>query len=271
MNSNQRTMKTHLKSLFPDKTLSLYRMKLKLLFFISICLLFTNCKNKTKDLVPVETESKAFNYENDSCKIHIKEVNINNISHYTNSYTIDPFLTMHSDCISLVDLLCILKDIDKTSITLDSKDLENKHYSVIVDQQEKNARQDSMIKSKIMEALPIKIEKNSYTIDTIMISVSDRKKFVKHTNTTISDTIRSKAKISQDSMVFENYTLKDIIALISKEYDKALVLPSKETRRINLKLKKTDWNILEENLKSDLGLALNTVTYQKMNYIVKKK
>jgi len=250
-------------------------MKLKLLFFLSICLLFTDCKNKTKALVHDDTESNTFNYrfnyENDSCKINIKEVNISNICNFTNRYTNEPFLTMHSDCISLEELLCILKDIDKTSIILDSKDLENKYYSVIVDQKVNNARQDSMIKSKIIDALSIKIEKKIYNIDTIMITVSDRKKFVKHTNTTISDTILSKARISQDSMIFENYELEKILALISEEYDNALILASKETRRINLKLKKTDWNILKENLKSDLGLALKTVTYQKLNYIVKRK
>jgi len=250
-------------------------MKLKLLFFLSICLLFTNCKNKTKALVSDDSLSNTiscrFNYENDSCKISIKEVNIRNISNITNSYTIKPFFTMHSECISLNELLRILKDIDTTSIILYSNDLENKYYSVIVDQKVNDARQDSLIKSKIIDALSIKIEKKLYNIDTIMITVSDRKKFVKHINTTISKKNLSKARISQDSMIFENYELDKIIALMSEVYDNVPIRASKETRRINLKLKRADWNILKENLKSELGLAFNTVTYQKLNYIVKRK
>lgn len=178
---------------------------------------------------------------------------------------------MRADCISLNELLCLVKDIDKADIVFDYTGLENRYYTVFIEQRIFNTKQDSIIKSKIIDALSVKIEKKSLNIDTTIVTVTDRDKFMKYANMTISDTIVSKFIVSKDSLQFENFEVEKILSRLSAEYENALIFDSEETQRINIKFKKENWESTKEKLQTDLGLDFNIVTTQKEKYFVSRK
>lgn len=249
-------------------------MKINICALMMICLLLMNCKNKlvtkeTSDTYPIPLKN-VLNIETDSCKVIIKEVDKSNFSSYTNSHHCEPFLGMKAECISLKELLGIIKDIDVNSIILENKSLENQYYGVVVDQQMISSLQDSMIKNKIIESLNLNIKKKTFYIDTVMVSVGNKRKFLKFANTIVSDTIRSQSSLSQDSIIFENYNLEKILAFLSREFDKTLFLCVEEHQRINIRLRKGDWYSTKAKLESDLGLAFNIKTTQEEKFIVSK-
>ncbi len=247
-------------------------MKLNFLALLMICFLFTNCKNKseTSETINISPIEYVLNFENDSCKLVIKEVNKSNFSSYKNSHQSAPFLEMKADCISLKELLGIIKGIEVNSIIFNNKSFENQYYSVFIDQKVISDLQDSIIKSNIIESLNVVIEKETFNIDTLMVSVDNRVKFLKYANTTISDTIRSQSRLSQDSIIFENYNLERILAFLSKEFDKTLCLSVEEPQRLNIKISKSDWNSTKIKLESDLGLDFNIERTHDEKYTVRK-
>ncbi len=248
-------------------------MKLIFLALMIVCLLFNNCKSKStkteKSDLAVNPPKYVLSLETDSCKVIIKEVNQSNFQSYKNSHYSEPFFGMNAECISLKDLLGIIKDIEVNSIIFENKNLENQYYGVLVDQKVMSSQQDSMIKSNIIESLKINIEKKTFNIDTVMVSVGNKRKFLKYANTIVSDTIRSQSILSQDSMIFENYNLEKILTSLSKEFNKTLSLCVEEPQRINIKLRKSDWNSTKAKLESELGLAFNIKTTQEEKYIVR--
>lgn len=238
------------------------------------CLLLTSCKNKlatkeASDTSPIPLKY-VLNLETDSCNVIIKEVDKSNFSNYTNIYKSEPFLGLKAECISLKELLVIIKDIDVNSIIFENKSLENQYYGVVVDQKVISSLQESMIKNKILESLNLNIKKKTFSIDTVMVSVVNKRKFLKFANTTVSDTIRSQSSLSQDSIIFENYNLEKILAFLSREFDKTLFLCVEEPQRINIRLRKSDWYSTKAKLESDLGLAFNIKTTQEEKFIVSK-
>lgn len=239
-------------------------MTIRILTILTVCLLLTNCNNYEKG-------NFILVFENDSCSIIMKEVNKNDFSRFTNSCETTPYLNMRADCISLNELLCLVKDIDKADIVFDYTGLENRYYTVFIEQRIFNTKQDSIIKSKIIDALSVKIEKKSLNIDTTIVTVTDRDKFMKYANMTISDTIVSKFIVSKDSLQFENFEVEKILSRLSAEYENALIFDSEETQRINIKFKKENWESTKEKLQTDLGLDFNIVTTQKEKYFVSRK
>ncbi len=248
-------------------------MKLYIYTLMMICFLFSNCNKKstteTSDLY-TNTSKYVLNLETDSYKVVINKVDKRNFENYRNSHHSEPFLGMKAECISLKELLSIIKDIQVNSIILDNKSLENQFYSVQVTQKTISNIQDSTIKSDIVESLNVIIEKKSFNIDTLMVSIDNKRKFLKHANNTVSDTIISQSRLSQDSIIFENYNLEKILASLSKEFDKTLSLSVEEPQKIDFKLAKSDWNSIKEKMKADLGLAFNINTTQVEKYTVRK-
>lgn len=250
-------------------------MTCRLIAFLILCLLLANCKSNSKIGVQKKSESKPkkniLNFKNDGCEVLIKEVSKNNINNFKNSYRKGGHLEMHSDCIPLNKLLCVIMDIDKSDMIFDDKYLENIYYSVIIEQCLFCKSLDSTIKKEIIDALPINIEKKLFNVDSTFILVKDREKLMNYANTTYSDTIVSESEVTIDSLQFENLELEDIFSKLSKEYNKNLIFDSQENVRIDYKLKKSDWNSISKKLETDLGLAFNTKTTQKEKYIVKRK
>ena len=249
-------------------------MKFNFHALMMICLLITNCKNKTTttktdDTSPIPAQT-VLSIETDSFKVIIKEVDKSNHPSYLNSQHSEPFLGMKAECISLKELLGIIKGIELNSIILEDKSLENQYYSVLVNQNVINSQQDSIVKYKIFESLNLGIKKKVFNIDTVIVTVDNKRKFLKYANNTVSDTIRSQSMLSQDSLIFENYNLEKILATLSKEFNKTLFLNVEEPQRINIKLRKSDWNSTKAKLEFDLGLAFSVETTQEEKYIVSK-
>ncbi|MCW3806331.1 hypothetical protein [Plebeiibacterium marinum] len=249
-------------------------MNIKLLTSFAICLILTNCKNISETTghnnnVVLNTNKYVLDFENDSCKVTIKEVNKKDFASFKNSYCSEPFLGMKADCISLKQLLSIIKKTDSTSILIDNDEFNHPYYSAFIDQKVICKMQDTLIKKKIIDALLITIEKKLFTIDTIMVTVNDKEKYTRFSNMVISDTIVSKSIVSQDSVIFENFELEKILTHLGGDFNKVLKLDSKEIQRIDLKLKRSDWDTTREKLETDLGLAFNTKSASKEKYIVK--
>jgi hypothetical protein len=100
-------------------------MKIKLLVFLSISVLFTGCMNNSQsgvhDAIQSNSDKYVLDFENDSCKIKINHINKSDLSR---CYVKEPFLRINAECISLKEFISLIKDIDKTSIVLEDKDLK---------------------------------------------------------------------------------------------------------------------------------------------------
>jgi hypothetical protein len=127
-----------------------------------------------------------------------------------------------------------------------------------------------MIECKIFDALSIEINKKTFNIETSMVTVHDKEKYAKHSQIKASDTLEIKLCTWEDSVSFENFELEKILAFLGEEYNRVFII-SEETPRINFKLKKGDWNLTEEKLEADLGLALDTKTVQEERYVLAKE
>lgn len=247
-------------------------MKFKLLVLFSICLVFYQCKNKPQTVLSDNTESNSIRYvlniENDSCKIEIKEVDKSKRSNFSNGYNREPRFGVRADCLSLKELVGIIKDIDTSLIISNSKDLDNQFYSVLIKQKTTTDNQDSTIKNDIIKAFDLNIQKKIFSIDTTIISMNDQTKYTKFYNKEISDTVSSKYRISEDLIEFENSDLNNIVVHLREIYNKVLILDTRVSQRIDYKIKRDNWESIKDKLESDLGIHFKTHVTQIEKYII---
>lgn len=247
-------------------------MKFKLLVLFSICLVFYQCKNKSQTVFSDNTKSNSTKYVlnigNDSCKIKIKEVDRSKRSNFSNSYTREPRFEIRANCISLRQLIGIIKNVDTSLIISNSKDLDNQFYSVFINQKTTTDNQDSSIKNDIMKAFDLKIQKKYFSIDTTIISMNDQTKYKRFSNNEISDTVYSKYRISKDSIEFENSDLDNIVVHLKEIYNKVLILNTSVAQRIDYKIKRDDWESVKDKLESDLGIHFKTHVTQIEKYLI---
>jgi hypothetical protein len=246
-------------------------MKFRVFILFAVCTIFYNCKNKPSDII----QNHILEYENECYKVKITEVNKNDFTSFKNSYHKEPFFGIKAECISLKELLGIIKRVDTSAIVLNNKDFKNKYYSTFIDQKLRNKSQESIITNSIIEALNIQVEKSFFEIDTVTTSITNKIKYLKHIHQIdrkIGGTIRTEYRCSNNLKIFKNYKLEDILSVLNKEFDNHLVLKNKESERINIELKGSDWNSTKAELESNLGLTFNTLnSSQKEKYLVMKK
>lgn len=246
-------------------------MKFRLFILFAVCITLYNCKNKPSETI----QNHILEYENECYKVKITEVNKNDFASFKNSYHNEPFLGIKAECISLKELLGIIKKVDTSAIVLNTKDFKNKYYSAYIDQKLMNRSQETIITSSIIEALKIQVEKRFFKIDTVTTSINNKAKYLKHIHQIdrkIGDTIKTEYSYSHNLKIFKNYKLEDILSVLNKEFDNHLVLKNKESKRINIELKGRDWNSTKAELESNLGLTFYTLnSSQKEKYLVKKK
>ncbi len=249
-------------------------MKFKLLTLCSICFAFYHCTNKSQPEISNDSQITSSNtildIKNDSLNIQIKEVLRSDFTSFTNSYHNTPFLGVRAECISLKELIGIVKRVENNLI-IDNKDFENQYYAALINQYITDATQDSIIRNSIVNALGYDLEKSVVNIDTSIISVTDRMKYLQYANNVISDTIVSQYQISPELIEFENMELDKIMTYLSEVYDKVLILESKESQRINYKIKRMDWSSMKEKLEAELGLSFTTSFTRKEEYRIKSK
>lgn len=247
-------------------------MKFKLLVLFSICLTFYQCKNGSQPVLSnnINTDSIKYvlNIENDSCKIEIKEIDKSKLFNLSNGYSYEPRLDVRADCLSLKELVGIIRNIDTSIIITNSQGLKNKFYSVLIKQNTRTNQHDSMIINDIIKAFDINIEKKIFSIDTTFISMNDLTKYKKYSSITIGDTVFSKYRISEDLIEFENTGLDGIVAHLSKIFNKALILDTKVSQRIDYKIRRNDWESIKDKLESDLGIHFNTQVTQIEKYVI---
>ncbi len=247
-------------------------MKLKILTLYSICLVFYQCTNKSQPEIPTDSQITSSNtildIKNDSLRIEIKEVQKKDFANFTNSYHINPYLELRAECVSLKELIGIVKGVEKNLI-VDNKDFENQYYTAFVIQNNPDEKQDSIIRKDIVNALGYDLEKT--VINTSIVSITDRTKFLKYANNVISDTIVSQHRISPDLIEFENMELDKIVTYLSEVYNKVLILESKESQRIDYKIKRNDWSFVKDKLEAELGLSITTSLIRNEKYHITKK
>jgi hypothetical protein len=260
-------------------------MKIKLLLLLSVCFLFSECsleKQSNKyDIKKFNHGKYALNIENDSCSIKIRELDRRIIRSFKNGFYQSPFLRIDAELISLKELISLTLGVDTLSVILNDNCLNFKYYSAFVDQKITNELADSLIRSKIINALSLDIDKEFIEVDTTIVSFEDKMRHLgylseqkneKNTTSTYSDVIISSGSdCIKGSMTFENYEIGDIISKIGEGLDKALVFSTEESERINYSLKFNDWESLKEKIGTDLGLAFNTHKTQIEQYSVKIK
>ena len=69
----------------------------------------------------------------------------------------------------------------------------------------------------------------------------------------------------------KNYQLKKVLATLSKEFNKNLILTTNAQKRVNISFNEKDWESIKTKLETDLGLFFDTKTYQKEKYIITEK
>jgi hypothetical protein len=246
-------------------------MKFRLFILFAVCTTLYNCKNKPSNTI----QNHILEYENECYKVKITEVNKNDLTSFKNMYHNEPFLGIKAECISLKELLGIIKNVDTSAIVLKNKDFKNKYYSAFIDQKLRNKSQESIIANSLIDAFKIEVYKSFFEIDTVITSINNKAKYLKHIHQIdrkIGDTIKTEYRCSNNLKIFKNYKLEDILSVLNKEFDNHIVLKNKESKRINIELKGRDWNSTKAELESNLGLTFNTLnSSQKEKYLVMKK
>ncbi|WP_215223872.1 hypothetical protein [Echinicola shivajiensis] len=225
------------------------------------CIIFVNCTNKPKadtskeiisseDIIILDVETQGY-------KILIEEIENPKKSIITNSHSLTPYLGVKADYISLRDLMGLIKNIDPSSIELANRSLDNKHYSVLISQNWVDENREEKIKNAIIEALGISIETQQTYFDTTVVALSERSKFLKFSSEQPEKTIKNKFTLSRDFISFENTDLDNLVASLDSHFNKVLTLNSKETQRINYKIKRADWNTTKIRLETGLGLSFS--------------
>lgn len=261
-------------------------MKTKLLSLIIACLLLSNCTSpsahKEESASNANRSEQLLNIDTDKYQIVLKKVKKTELQNATVGYHYEPYFGIKADYLSLKDLLHITMNVEAKDIIVENESLKNQYFSILIDQKlTSNNQQDSIIKSTVLDALHINIQKETLKVDTIIVSIGNKKKFLRHVNTTtpssINDTndtirIRSEYALSVDSMTFENYEIEELLRAVNREYDnKPLVLNPTASQRVDFKLKRDDWDTVISTLESELGLTFTTKTSQEEKYIVTKK
>jgi len=199
---------------------------------VIVCmLLFMSCKSQN-------TNTSILNIENDAYKIEIKKVNRNDFSKFTNSFTTSPFLAMNAECISLEEFIGRLKSMDAVPVIMKNKNLDDQYYSVFISQNYIDSVQESKVKRIIVKALGLKIEEKIFKIDTTVVAMHSKNKFMKHANIVVSDTIKTISKISHIHMEFTNMLIEDIMTCMGEKYKKVFVLGEKESQKDKLEFKR---------------------------------
>jgi len=242
-------------------------MNFKLIALIAVCISFTyctfNCQTNTSGFKVTQISTGILDVKNEYYSVKIAKVNREAISNFTNSHHTTPYLGIKAECISLKELLGIIRDIEPSSIIM-NEELENQFFSVFIHQSRIDEVQDSSIKSDIIKALELNIDVKTFNFDSTIVSVNNREKYLQHANKVGHDKNRSVHTLSQEYIEFENMQLKDILGHLSEIYDKVFVLETEEPQRINFKIKRNDWSLIKVKLESDLGLNFN-------EYIVKEE
>ncbi|MDD7915299.1 hypothetical protein [Polaribacter ponticola] len=249
-------------------------MKFRLLLLFATCFAFYNCSNKKQEIQNTN-KTNSINYILDSVTdtytIKIKEDKKTNFRSFKNAMSIAPTLNINAEFISLKQLISVTKNIDTNAIIL-NKDLKNSYYKVYLKQKNLDFPQDSLVRNIIIASLGIKIDKKNIGIDTIMVSVKNSKKYRTAINKKNKrEPITSKYINSNNIKSFENYQIKDILAVLGKEFNKNLVFTTNAQKRVNISFKEKNWESIKTRLELDLGLFFDTKTYPKVKYIITEK
>ena len=65
--------------------------------------------------------------------------------------------------------------------------------------------------------------------------------------------------------------LDKIVTYLSEVYNKVLILESKESQRIDYKIKRNDWSFVKDKLEAELGLSITTSLIRNEKYQITKK
>ena len=256
---------------------------IKITTLLSIAFLFCQCglENGQGDNVIEKFINKRhlLIIENDSCDVNIRERNSSSIEIVKNAFYDSPFLRLDCESISLKKLISLTLNVDTSFIVFEDNLLNSKHYRAFVHQKETNEKEDSKLRKKIIGALGLFVEKEFITVDTTVVSLSDKNKYLmylseqkngKESSFQISRaSLPDGSKLVSGSMTFDNYKLSEIMSKIGEEVDKTLVISADVNETITYSIKFSDWEALKEKLEDDLGLSFNTYSSQIGIYKVK--
>jgi hypothetical protein len=242
-----------------------------IIVLLAISLSLINCTTNSKSNNQTCINDFILNYENDSFKIHIKEVSKINLASFTNRISKGPNVGINAECLSMKELVGLLKCVDTSLIIISDKELDSRYFNVLIEQDLIKDSQDSIILIKILNKYGLDIKIDTFIVDTTIVSINDKSKFLKFSNKVVRDTITSEITLSQDSIGFKNTKLESIAANLSKIYNKTFILKTNVPQRIDYKFKRNDWELTKLKLESELGLRFDKHLTQKEKYNIRTK